>query len=56
LGVIERRIAPQVAWTRYTARGVLGLDEIALKIPDRISRSGHLFTYCLVSFSHYFGA
>jgi len=31
LGVIERRIAAQVDWTRYTALGVLGLDEIALK-------------------------
>lgn len=31
LGVIERRIAQQVDWTHYTALGVLGLDEIALK-------------------------
>jgi len=31
LGVIERRIAAQVDWTHYTALGVLGLDEIALK-------------------------
>ena len=31
LGVIERRIDQQVDWTRYTALGVLGLDEIALK-------------------------
>lgn len=31
LGVIERRIAAQVDWTRYIALGVLGLDEIALK-------------------------
>ena len=31
LGVIERRIAEQVDWTRYTALGRLGLDEIALK-------------------------
>jgi transposase len=31
LGVIERRIAQQVDWTRYTELGVLGLDEIALK-------------------------
>ena len=31
LGVIERRIAAQVDWTRYTELGVLGLDEIALK-------------------------
>jgi len=31
LGVIERRIAAQVDWTQYTALGVLGLDEIALK-------------------------
>lgn len=30
-GVIERRIAQQVDWTRYTELGVLGLDEIALK-------------------------
>jgi transposase len=31
LGVIERRIAAQVDWARYTELGVLGLDEIALK-------------------------
>jgi len=31
LGVIERRIAAQVDWTQYTALGILGLDEIALK-------------------------
>jgi transposase len=31
LGVIERRIATQVDWARYTELGVLGLDEIALK-------------------------
>ncbi len=31
LGVIERSIATQVDWARYTALGVLGLDEIALK-------------------------
>jgi transposase len=31
LGVIERGIAQQVDWTRYTELGVLGLDEIALK-------------------------
>jgi transposase len=31
LGVIERRIAQQVDWSRYTELGVLGLDEIALK-------------------------
>jgi len=31
LGVLERRIAAQVDWTRYTELGVLGLDEIALK-------------------------
>jgi len=31
LGVIERRIAQQVDWTRYTELRVLGLDEIALK-------------------------
>lgn len=31
LGVMERRIAAQVDWTRYTELGVLGLDEIALK-------------------------
>jgi transposase len=31
LGVIERCIARQVDWTRYTELGVLGLDEIALK-------------------------
>jgi len=31
LGVLERRIAQQVDWTRYTELGVLGLDEIALK-------------------------
>ena len=31
LGVIERRIATQVDWARYTDLGVLGLDEIALK-------------------------
>ena len=30
-GVIERRIAAEVDWTQYTALGVLGLDEIALK-------------------------
>jgi transposase len=37
LGVIERRIATPVDWTRYTEMGVLGLDEIALK-------KGHLAT------------
>jgi transposase len=31
LGVIERCIAAQVDWTQYTALGILGLDEIALK-------------------------
>ncbi len=31
LGVIERRIAAQVDWTRYMELGILGLDEIALK-------------------------
>lgn len=31
LGVIERRIATQVDWARYTDVGVPGLDEIALK-------------------------
>lgn len=31
LGVIERRIATEVDWARYTMLGVLGLDEIALK-------------------------
>jgi len=31
LGVIERGVAQQVDWTRYTELGVLGLDEIALK-------------------------
>jgi transposase len=31
LGVIERRLATKVDWARYTALGVLGLDEIALK-------------------------
>jgi transposase len=31
LGVIERRIAAQVDWTRYSELGILGLDEIALK-------------------------
>ena len=31
LGVLERRIAAQGDWTRYTELGVLGVDEIALK-------------------------
>jgi transposase len=31
LGVLERRIAAQVDWARYTELGVLGVDEIALK-------------------------
>ena len=31
LGVLERRIAARVDWARYTALGVVGLDEIALK-------------------------
>ena len=31
LGVIERRIATQTDWAQYTALGVVGLDEIALK-------------------------
>ena len=31
VGVIERCLATQVDWTRYTELGVLGLDEIALK-------------------------
>lgn len=31
LGVMERRIAAETEWSRYTAIGRLGLDEIALK-------------------------
>jgi transposase len=31
LGVLERRISASVDWWQYTALGVLGLDEIALK-------------------------
>ena len=31
LGALERRISAQVDWSDYTALGVLGLDEIALK-------------------------
>lgn len=31
LGMLERRIATRVNWTAYTALGVVGLDEIALK-------------------------
>jgi len=35
LGVLERRIASQSAWAAYTALGVLGLDEIAMKKSHR---------------------
>jgi len=31
LGVLERRISASVDWGQYTALGVIGLDEIALK-------------------------
>lgn len=31
LGIVERRVASEVAWSRYSAMPVLGLDEIALK-------------------------
>jgi len=31
LGVIERKISVDVDWSQYTALGILGLDEIALK-------------------------
>jgi len=31
LGVIERKISIRVEWSQYTALGILGLDEIALK-------------------------
>ena len=30
-GIIDRHIAAQVDWTRFTSLGVLGMDEIALK-------------------------
>src|SRR3972149_3612837 len=38
LGVIERRIAAQVDWARYTELGGLGLDEIARKKGHREDR------------------
>jgi transposase len=46
-GLVERRIATAVDWTRYTRLGVLGIDEIALKKGHRdfvVIVSAHLET------------